>query len=162
MGGQRGKTNEPMSWSDENEHAFIRILYDNVKSGKLQCSTFTKNEWAKINKDMVFVRIMGVERLKGKWNRLCKVNCLFSELLGHIGVTWDPNTNQVNAAEEVWQHFYTINKTEYRTFKKEGCKHYELLGEIFGGTTATGGLSNASTQLSPTSNEERQLEDNFF
>ncbi|KAL2558407.1 uncharacterized protein Fot_03146 [Forsythia ovata] len=55
-----------------------------------------------------------------------------------------------------------INKTEYRTFRKEGCKHYELLGEIFGGTTATGGLSNASTQLPPTSEEERQLEDDFL
>ncbi|KAL2549249.1 Uncharacterized protein Fot_10779 [Forsythia ovata] len=84
MGGRRGKTKEPMSWSDENEHASIGILYDN------------------------------------------------------------------------------INKTEYRTFRKEGCKYYELLGEIFGGTTATGGLSNASTQLPPTSEEERQLEDDFL
>ncbi|KAL2495276.1 putative protein-like [Forsythia ovata] len=84
MGGHRGKTKEPMSWSDENEHAFIGILYDN------------------------------------------------------------------------------INKTEYRTFRKEGCKHYELLGEIFGGTTATGGLGYASTQLPPTSDEERQLEDDFL
>ncbi|KAL2507290.1 uncharacterized protein Fot_30937 [Forsythia ovata] len=56
----------------------------------------------------------------------------------------------------------TINKTEYRTFRKEGCKHYELLGEIFGGTTATGGLGYASTQLPPTSDEERQLEDDFL
>ncbi|KAL2462253.1 Myb DNA-bind 3 domain-containing protein [Abeliophyllum distichum] len=164
MGGHRGKTKEPMSWSDENEQAFIGILYDNVKSGKLQCSTFTKDEWGKINKDMIVVTKSDyrVERLKGKWNRLRKVHRLFSELLRHTGVTWDPNTNQVNAAEEVWQHFYTINKTEYRTFKKEGCKHYELLGEIFGGTTATGGLGNASTQLPPTSDEERQLEDDFL
>ncbi|KAL2517437.1 Myb DNA-bind 3 domain-containing protein [Abeliophyllum distichum] len=133
MGGHRGKTKEPMSWSDENEHAFIGILYDIVKSGKLQCSTFTKDEWGKINKDM------GIHVLHG------------------IQIP-----NQVNAAEEVWQHFYTINKTEYRTFRKEGCKHYELLGEIFGGTTATGGLGNASTQLPPTSDEERQLEDDFL
>ncbi|KAL2490260.1 Uncharacterized protein Adt_25888 [Abeliophyllum distichum] len=47
-------------------------------------------------------------------------------------------------------------------FRNEGCKHYELLGEIFGKTTATGGLGNASTQLPPISNEERQLEDDFF
>ncbi|KAL2508324.1 L10-interacting MYB domain-containing protein-like [Forsythia ovata] len=147
MGGHRGKTKEPTSWSDENEHTFIEILYDNVKSEKLQCSTFTKDEWGKINKDMVVVTKSnyGVERLKG-----------------HTGVTWNPNTNQVNAAEEVWQYFYTINKTEYRTFRKEGCKHYELLGEIFGGTTVTGGLSNASTQLPPTLEEERQLEDDFL
>ncbi|KAL2545736.1 hypothetical protein Fot_14969 [Forsythia ovata] len=108
MGGHRGKTKEPMSWPDENEHAFIGILYDNVKSGKLQCSTFTKEEWGKIYKDMLILPIVD-------------------------------------------------NKTKYWTFRKEGCKHYELLGEIFGGTTATDGLGNASTQLPPTSDKERQL-----
>ncbi|KAL2504378.1 Myb DNA-bind 3 domain-containing protein [Abeliophyllum distichum] len=78
------------------------------------------------------------------------------------GVTWDPNTNKVNAAEEVWQHFYTVNKSDYKIFKREGCKHYHILGEIFSGTTATGGLGNASTQLPATSDEERQLEDDFL
>ncbi|KAL2540172.1 Myb DNA-bind 3 domain-containing protein [Abeliophyllum distichum] len=116
MGGHRGKTKEPMSWSDENEHTFSGILYDNVKSGKLQCSTFTKDEWSKINSDMIVVT----------------------------------------------KSDYGINKTEYRIFRKEGCKHYELLGEIFGGTTATSGLGNASTTLPPTSEEERQLEDDFL
>ncbi|KAL2517330.1 Myb DNA-bind 3 domain-containing protein [Abeliophyllum distichum] len=82
----------------------------------------------------------GVERLKGKWNRLRKVHHMFSKLLGHTGVTWDPNTNKVNAAEEVWQYFYTVNNSDYKIFKREGCKHYHILGEIFSGTTATGGL----------------------
>ncbi|KAL2523734.1 Myb DNA-bind 3 domain-containing protein [Abeliophyllum distichum] len=159
MDGHRDKTKEPMSWSDENEHVFIGILYDNVKSGKLQCSTFTKDEWSKINLDMIVVTKSDnvVERLKGKWNHLRKVHRLFSELLGHTSVTWDLNTNQVNAAEEVWQHFYTINKTKYKLFREEGCKHYELLGEIFGRTTTIGGLCNASTTLPPTSEEERTL-----
>ncbi|KAL2535104.1 Myb DNA-bind 3 domain-containing protein [Abeliophyllum distichum] len=87
---------------------------------------------------------------------------MFSELLGHIGVTWDPNTNKVNAAEEVWQHFYTINKSDYKIFKRKGCKHYHILGEIFSGTIATGGLGNASTQLLANSEEERQLENDFL
>ncbi|KAL2512167.1 Myb DNA-bind 3 domain-containing protein [Abeliophyllum distichum] len=153
-----------MSWSDENEHAFIGILYDNAKSGKLQCSIFTKDEWGKINADMIVVikSNYGVERLKAKCNCLRKVHRLFSELLGYTCVTWDSNTNQVNVVEEVWQHFYTINKTEYGIFRKEGCKHYELLGEIFGRTTATGGLGYASTTLPPTAEEERQLEDDFL
>ncbi|GAB2269375.1 hypothetical protein Dimus_004295 [Dionaea muscipula] len=67
------------------------------------------------------------------------VHRLFTSLIEHTGVTWDPNTNVVNAAEEVWNHFYTINKTEYKTFKKEGFRHYELLGEIFHGISTTGG-----------------------
>ncbi|KAL2512672.1 Myb DNA-bind 3 domain-containing protein [Abeliophyllum distichum] len=97
----------------------------------------------------------GVERLKEKWNRLHKVHRMFSELLGHTGVTWDPNTNKVNAAEEVWQHFYMINKLDYKIFKRKGCKHYHILGEIFSGTIAIGGLENVSTQLPATSEEER-------
>ncbi|KAL2456859.1 L10-interacting MYB domain-containing protein [Abeliophyllum distichum] len=164
MGGHRGKIKEPMSWSDDNEHKFIEILYEKVKSNALQCSTFTKDEWGRINATMITNTKMdyGVDRLKGKWNRLRKVHRMFSELLGHTGVTWDPNTNKVNAAEEVWQHFYTINKSDYKIFKREGCKHYHILGEIFSGTTATGGLGNASTQLPANSEEERQLEDDFL
>ncbi|KAL2532861.1 Myb DNA-bind 3 domain-containing protein [Abeliophyllum distichum] len=164
MGGHRGKNILPMSWSDENEHSFIEILYEKVKSNALQCSTFTKDEWGKINATMIATTKMdyGIERLKGKWNRLRKVHRMFSELLGHTGVTWDPNTNKVNAAEEVWQHFYTVNKSDYKIFKREGCKHYHILGEIFSGTTATGGLGNASTQLPAMSDEERQLEDDFL
>ncbi|KAL2553231.1 putative protein-like [Forsythia ovata] len=46
--------------------------------------------------------------------------------------------------------------------KWEGCKHYHILGEIFSGITATGGLGHASTQLPATSEEERQLEDDFL
>ncbi|GAB2278169.1 hypothetical protein Dimus_012863 [Dionaea muscipula] len=118
----------------DKETAFIDILYEKVKIGKLQCSTFTKDEWAKINE----------------------------ELRSISGVTWDPNTNVVNAAEEVWNHFYTINKTQYKTFRKEGFRHYEVLGEIFYGTSATGGLHNASTEQPPTSDEERKMEDDFL
>ncbi|KAL2541795.1 Myb DNA-bind 3 domain-containing protein [Abeliophyllum distichum] len=68
----------------------------------------------------------GIERLKGKWNRLRKVHRMFSELLGHTGVTWDPNTNKVNAAEEVWQHFYMVNKSDYKIFKREGYEERQL------------------------------------
>ncbi|KAL2470547.1 Myb DNA-bind 3 domain-containing protein [Abeliophyllum distichum] len=129
MDGHRVKNNEPMSWSDENEHAFIEILYEKVKSNTLQYSTFTKDEWRRINATMNAKTKMdyGVERLKGKWNRLRK-----------------------------------INKLDYKIFKREGCKHYHILGEIFSGTTATGGLGNTSTQLPTNSEEERQLEDDFL
>ncbi|XP_022844880.1 L10-interacting MYB domain-containing protein-like [Olea europaea var. sylvestris] len=164
MGGHRVRNKEPMSWSDENEHAFIEILYEKVKSNALQCSTFTRDEWGRINEIMITSTKMdyGIDSLKGKWNRLRKSHRMFSELLGHTSVTWDPNTNKVNAAEEVWQHFYTINKSDYKLFKREGCKHYHTLREIFSGTTATGGLGSASTQHPNTSEEERQLKDDFL
>ncbi|CAA2986630.1 Hypothetical predicted protein [Olea europaea subsp. europaea] len=55
-----------------------------------------------------------------------------------------------------------INKSDYKLFKREGCKLYHTLGEIFSGTTVTGGLGSAFTQLPNTSEEERQLEDDFL
>ncbi|KAL2549524.1 putative protein-like [Forsythia ovata] len=55
-----------------------------------------------------------------------------------------------------------INKSDYKIFKREGCKHYHILGEIFSGTTATGALGHASIQLPANSEEERQLEDDFL
>lgn len=110
MGGHRVRNKEPISWSDENELAFVEILYERVKSNALQCSTFTRDEWGRINETMIASTKVdyGIDRLKGKWNRLRKIHRMFSELLAHTGVTWDPNTNKVNAAEEVWQHFYTV------------------------------------------------------
>ena len=41
-------------------------------------------------------------------------------------------------------------------------EHYEVLGEIFNTTTATGQLHYASSQLLPNSDEERELEDKFL
>ncbi|KAM7503907.1 hypothetical protein LguiB_002811 [Lonicera macranthoides] len=40
--------------------------------------------------------------------------------------------------------------------------HYQLLGEIFNTTTATGQLHYASNQLPPNSDEECELENNFL
>ena len=51
----------------------------------------------------------------------------------------------------------------YKQFKKNGFEHnYEILGEIFNNSTATGKLSHASTQNPPTSDEERELEEDFL
>ncbi|GAB2285000.1 hypothetical protein Dimus_019455 [Dionaea muscipula] len=140
MGGHSVWNKDTMAWPRDKETAFIGILYEKVKIGKLQCSTFTKDEWAKINEELIAATSWdyGIERLKEKWNRLRMAHRLFTSLIEHTGVTWDPNTNVVNAAEEVWNHFYTINKTEYKTFRKEGFRHYEVLGEIFHGTSTRG------------------------
>ncbi|KAL2517148.1 Uncharacterized protein Adt_13395 [Abeliophyllum distichum] len=55
-----------------------------------------------------------------------------------------------------------INKSNYKISKREGCKQYHVLEEIFSGTTATKGLGNASAQLSATSKKEMRLEDDFL
>lgn len=49
-----------------------------------------------------------------------------------------------------------------KPYRKKGLEHYSVLGEIFNTTTATGQLHYSSSQLPPTSNEERELEENFL
>ncbi|KAK8696708.1 hypothetical protein V6N13_001840 [Hibiscus sabdariffa] len=60
-----------------------------------------------------------------------------------------------------WPKANEKNK-EFKKFKKQGCEDYELLGEIFNTTTATGKLQQLSTEdpLSPI--EERRLEEEFL
>ncbi|GAB2253915.1 hypothetical protein Droror1_Dr00021724 [Drosera rotundifolia] len=110
MGGQSERTRDTMPWPRENKTAFIGILYERLKKGKLQCSTFTKDEWGNIKEELKATTTWdyGIERLKGKWNRLRISHRLFTTLIEHTGVTWDPNTNEVHAAEDVWNHFYTV------------------------------------------------------
>ncbi|KAG6489572.1 hypothetical protein ZIOFF_050847 [Zingiber officinale] len=74
----------------------------------------------------------------------------------------DPDTGKVNALEEVWAKFYMKNKREYKSIRKEGCDHFHILSEVFDGTTTTSDMHKASTQLPPTSDEERELEEAFI
>jgi len=68
---------------------FSLIYSMNVKARKLQCSTFTKDVWGQINQQMIQATKLdyGVDKLKGKWNRLRSEHRLFSDLLAHTGVT---------------------------------------------------------------------------
>lgn len=49
-----------------------------------------------------------------------------------------------------------------KAFRRKGCEHNDVLGEIFKTTTATGQLHYASTQEPPGSEEERKLEEEFL
>ncbi|KAG6495927.1 hypothetical protein ZIOFF_043760 [Zingiber officinale] len=165
MGGHNPSTEiEKYDWSKTNVAMFVDIIYEKVKHNKLQTSTFTNTVWEEINKELYQVtnKNYGVERLKSKWNRLRTRQRLFAALLVHTGVTMDPDTDKVNAPEEVWAEFYLKNRKEYKSIRKEGCDHFHILSEIFGRTTATGDMHRASTQLPPTSDEERELEEAFI
>ncbi|VVA38851.1 PREDICTED: L10-interacting MYB domain-containing, partial [Prunus dulcis] len=54
------------------------------------------------------------------------------------------------------------SKPKGKQFRTQGLEHYQLLGEIFNTTTATGQLHYASSQLPPNSDNERELENNFL
>ena len=97
-------------WSAQNTKAFIEIVYDRVKKKLLQTSTFKKPVWEDINNELTSIsgENYGVERLMSKFNRLRMQYREFSALLARTGVTWDSESNKVNAPEEVWEDMYTV------------------------------------------------------
>ncbi|CAK9171333.1 unnamed protein product [Ilex paraguariensis] len=51
---------------------------------------------------------------------------------------------------------------QVKAFRTKGCEHFNFLGLIFGKSTTTCRLVDASTQVSPNSNEERELDEEFI
>ncbi|OMP06636.1 hypothetical protein CCACVL1_01487 [Corchorus capsularis] len=162
MGRMGKEVEDAKDWSKVNEDAFIQLLISKVREGKLQSSTFKKEVWSEINDELreVIGEDYGIYRLKGKFNHLRTRHRQFSELIGHTGVKWDVMSNVVNATQNIWEDFFKIS-TNFRRFKKQGCAEYELLGEIFNTTTATGKLQLSFEDLL-TDTQERRLEEEFL
>ncbi|KHN20821.1 hypothetical protein glysoja_048499 [Glycine soja] len=127
MGGNSEK-GEVMEWSAANTKTFIK-KFMRVKNGQLQGSTFKTTTWEEINKDL-FEMIQtnyGVDKLKSKFNRLRQIHRDFSTLLAHTGVTWEMESNKVNAPDEVWDELIKKGR-HYKNFKKHGFEYdYDIL-----------------------------------
>ncbi|XP_008246059.1 PREDICTED: L10-interacting MYB domain-containing protein-like [Prunus mume] len=154
---------EKVQWPSKHEEFFIHILHDHVKKGDLQASTFKTKVWSEISEELLAKcgKKCTVKQLKSKFNRLRIAHREFSDLIEHTGFGWDPNANTVTASEDVWAS-YIKSKPRAKQYRTQGLVHYQLLGEIFNTTTATGQLRYASNQLPPNSDEERELENNFL
>ncbi|MED6137504.1 hypothetical protein PIB30_065603, partial [Stylosanthes scabra] len=94
--------------------------------------------------------------LRMMYGKTCIWYVFFSHMLllyynGHCGI-------------ELKIFIYILQKGRfYRQFKKNGFEYnYDILGEIFNNSTATEKLSHASTKEPPTSDEEKQLEEDFL
>ena len=99
-----------MEWSIANTKAFIEKIYERVKNGQLQGSTFKTTTQEEINKDF-FEMIQtnyGVDKLKPKFNRLRQMHRDFSTLLARTGVTWEMESNKVNAPDDVWDKLIKV------------------------------------------------------
>ncbi|KAH9769639.1 hypothetical protein KPL71_012093 [Citrus sinensis] len=150
-------------WSSRTETVFIRIVHDHVKKGDLQTSTFTKKIWNTISDELLeqCQKRFNVGQLKSKFNRLRKKHREFSDLVAHIGFGWDPVSNTVTASEAVWAE-YIKRVPGVKPYRKKRLEHYQTLGEIFNTTTAPGHLRFSSSQVPLSSDEDRELEDNFL
>ncbi|KAM7254378.1 hypothetical protein ACFE04_021518 [Oxalis oulophora] len=154
---------ETKEWTDNYVLTFLQILYERVKNHPNNSPSFNDADWTKIDNEMkVLVGISyGVEKLKSKYHRLRGSYRQFTELINHTGVTWDVDANKVHAPEEIWQKLAEKNKG-FKTFRRNGCKNYELLAHIFSPSTATGKFAFSSTQRPPTSDEERLMNEEYF
>ncbi|XP_030480013.2 L10-interacting MYB domain-containing protein-like [Cannabis sativa] len=150
------------SWLESIESYCIGLLYEEAKK-KLQTTTLDKKRWLKIENCIFnkFGKRYKIDKLKSKFNRLRKAHQEYSHLLLHTGMRWEPKTCTVTATDEVWDA-YLKKYPNAKRYRKKGLPHYDMLGEIFNNTTATGGMSYASTQPPPTSVEECQQERHFI
>ncbi|KHN36196.1 hypothetical protein glysoja_003319 [Glycine soja] len=104
----------------------------------------------------------GVDKLKSKFNRLRQMHRDFSTLLARTGVTWEMESNKLNAPDEVWDELIKKGR-HYKNFKKHGFEYnYDILSDIFNSSTLIGKLSHAFTQEPPNSNEEKAMEGDFL
>ncbi|KAK9944143.1 hypothetical protein M0R45_009724 [Rubus argutus] len=94
---------ETADWTNKREETCIDILYEHVKKGELQASTFKGKVWAEIG-DELFAAVgkrFALDQLTGKFNRLRIAHREFSDLLEHTGFGWDPVSNTVTASPDV-------------------------------------------------------------
>ncbi|KAK4803587.1 hypothetical protein SAY86_003404 [Trapa natans] len=154
MSGQQRYRMDTKDWPMENELAFIHILLGKLKqSGNI---SFKRAIWSEMDNELFTVvgERYGVEKLRGKFNRLRKKYREFSELISHDHVVWDHASNKVLAPEDVWSNFCLRGKS-FKAFRKRGCDHFDLLGQIFGGSSPSGLAQHSSST-------HEQLEEEFI
>lgn len=146
-------------WPAAIESHFITLLHKESKKNS-HPSKLDKKTWKAINDDMFskFGKRYTVPKLKAKYNRLRRMHRAFSDLLAQAGVRWDPATNVVHATNGVWEAYLKKYPTAKR-FRKKGCNHYDLLGEIFNNLTSTNQVRYASTHSQSGSEDEDKLQE---
>ncbi|KAH9671166.1 Myb DNA-bind 3 domain-containing protein [Citrus sinensis] len=137
-------------WSSRIENVFICIVHDHKIWTIISDELFEQSH-----------KRFNVGQLKSKFNRLRKKHREFSDLVAHTGFGWDLVSNTVTASEAVWAE-YIKRVPGVKLYRKKGLEHYQTLGEIFNTTTASGHLCFSSSQVPLSSDEERELEENFL
>lgn len=108
MSGQQKYRVDTKDWPLENELAFIQILLEKMK--QLGNISFKRAIWSEMDEELFAVmgERYGVDKLRGKFNRLRKKYREFSELIAHDHVVWDRSSNKILAPEDVWLKFCMV------------------------------------------------------
>ncbi|KAF2315864.1 hypothetical protein GH714_040569 [Hevea brasiliensis] len=73
----------------------------------------------------------------------------------------DPN-GTLSFKQSDWQEMDDKKHKNFKGYRKNGYKHYDLLGQVFSKSTTIEHLHHASTQLPLTSNEKCQTKEEFL
>ncbi|PON93790.1 Myb/SANT-like domain containing protein [Trema orientale] len=146
-------------WPASVETYFITLLLKESKKG-LHTATLDKKTWKAIDNDMFsrFGRRYAIPKLKSKFNRLRRMYRDFSDILAQTGAHYDPATNVLHVADDVWEAYLKKNPSAKR-YRKKGCSHYNMLEEIFKNPTSTNRPHYASTHSQSNSEDEQQLDE---
>uniref|UniRef100_A0A2N9GZZ6 Myb/SANT-like domain-containing protein n=1 Tax=Fagus sylvatica TaxID=28930 RepID=A0A2N9GZZ6_FAGSY len=150
-------------WPPQIEKLFIDLIVEECIKENMPDGVFKRFTWnimvTKLN--ACANRSFNHKQLKTKFNRLRIRHRIFSQLLEHTGMGWNPVTNTVTASEEVWQNVLAATP-KAKEFRKKGCDHYDKLGTLFNKTTAIGLLAFASTEDPTNTEEERELDEQYW
>ncbi|XP_030963485.1 uncharacterized protein LOC115984604 [Quercus lobata] len=147
-------------WPPHVEHIFIEIMLEEQLKGNMPSGVFKGPTWASITaelnrrtgKDFV------LKQVQQKHNRLQLKQRKWSQLLRHIGLGWDEQTQTVTYSDEVWQNVIAANRGA-ANLRKQGCPDYPSLQQLFTTSIATGNLQISSNTHPLNSDKERALEE---
>ncbi|OVA04835.1 Myb/SANT-like domain [Macleaya cordata] len=162
MASKSDDVDDVANWPPPIENYFVQLVHEEAKKG-LQTSTLDKKTWGAIDNAIFtkFGKRYTIPKLKSKYNRLRMSHRAFAQLIAQTGIGWDPEKNKVYATDSFWESYLKKNPSA-KSFRKKGLENYEVLGEIFSNTTASGDMYNSSRKDPPDSDTERELESKFL
>ncbi|KAF5452323.1 hypothetical protein F2P56_027332 [Juglans regia] len=125
-------------WSGGLEKMLVDILYQETLEGKLVGARITNHDTVRLatRLNQLGIRPVDASQVKGKIVRLKKTQREFTDLIGQMGMGWNPITKTVVATEEHWANAIRV-RSQWKKYKTNGCANYDILCMIFDQAVAT-------------------------
>ena len=93
------------------EKLFIDIMVEECIKGNMPDGVFKRSTWNKLVTELNVraKRSFNHKQVKKKFNRLRTRHRIFSKLLKHAAMGWNPVTNIVAASDEVWKNVLAVS-----------------------------------------------------
>ncbi|XP_059669795.1 L10-interacting MYB domain-containing protein-like [Cornus florida] len=128
------------------------LMEEEKTKGNRKTTTFYPKGWKAIEEGMK--RLIGREytrqQLRNKFYQLRDRYKSYEIFLFNIGSSWDSKSGQVTLTEAQWEKMDKKVKNA-RRLRRKGCKHYDLLSDLFDDTSATSAGAHSSAKRTSTS-----------